>query len=207
MKKGCILARMFILMNFFLLCGACSSTHIFSKKAPDLEVKPFQKLVVMGFFDSLKDRKVFEDTIAKDLKTKGCDAVSSLSVIEHGKKYTKEELARYFSEEGFDGVLILRITDVEEERTNIPETYYFPMEPFVYSWYPYWSDGFGLLMRGGYHERHDIINVESALFSLISEKLVWVAHSETTRVKTVAALATHLGPSLAKDLRKEQLIP
>jgi len=209
MKKRHHVTRVLMILSLLFISGACSSTKIFSKKAPDLKVEPFNKVVVMGFFDSLEDRKVFENNIAEALNQAGCDAKSSLSLIEGGKKYTKEELAKLFTEQGFNGVLILRIADVEEERTNIPENYYFPLEPFVYSWYPYWSgsDGLGLLMRGGYHERHDVISVESALFSLSSEKLVWVAQSETTRVKTVAALATHLGPSLAKKLKKEKLIP
>ena len=202
-----------ILFLFFLeAVTACSGTKISQQTAPGLEGDSFKKVVVMGLFDSESDRKTFEDSMVRALKGHGCDAVSSLALLGGGRKYSREELKKRFTEEGFEGVLIQRIMGVEEERTTIPENYYWPDEPFAYSWYSFWydndiGDGVGLLMRGGYNEQHDIISVESGLFSMKDGKLVWVAHSDTTRVKTVRSLADHLGPKLAGKLHADKLIP
>lgn len=190
-----------------LAAGGCTATKVSGKKAPDLPSGVFTNIAVLGFFNAEGDREAFETRVAKALHGKGCRAVSSLEVLEHGREYTKEEMGAVFARGGFDAVLILRISDVQQVRSNIPESYYFPLEPYVYSWYPYWMDGMGLMIRGGYHEKHDVVHLESGLFSMETGKLVWIGQSDTKRVQTVAALADSVGPAVGRQLRKDGLIP
>ncbi len=206
-KPGLALLCSGVACCLLLAAGACTSTSINGRKAENLTSGAFKKIAVLGFFNSLQDRKTFETLVVKALDEKGCDAVSSLDVLKHGGKHTKQELEEIFQREGFDAVLILRVSDVQQVRTDIPENYYFPLEPYVYSWYPYWTDGLGLMIRGGYHEKHDVVHMESGLFSMETEKLVWIGQSETKRVNSVKKLAGSLGPKIAKTLEKDGLIP
>jgi len=195
------------MVGCLLLTAACATTSVNGEKAQGLTAGAFQKVVVLGFFNAEEDRRTFETLVAKALAAKGCDAVASLACLEHGVAHTEEAMEAQFRERGFDAVLILRVTDVQQVQTVIPETYYFPLEPYTYPWYAYWTDGLGLMIRGGYHERHDVVNLEGGLFSLETEKPVWFGHLETKRVQSIEALADSLGPALAKRLVREGLIP
>ena len=202
--------RLFFLWVFLpavAVLSSCTSTSLKAQRHPGHVNVPFMKILVLGWFNSPEDRKVFESHIVKSLEEKGGEAVSSISCLMLGREYTEAEMDELFSEKGFDGILMMKITDVEEQRTSIPETFYAPLEPYYASWYPYWTDGLGLLMRGGYHEKHSEVLMESVLFSLRTDKLVWVGRSETSRIHSVGKLASSLGPAVAKDLRKANLIP
>ena len=190
-----------------LAAGACTSTSLTVLKPEAAPDGLYRKIAVMGCFNSPEDRKTFEDGIVEALRKKGCDAVSSLAFMKHGEEHKEKEMETLFAQQGLDALLILKVAGVQEERTSIPETYYYPMEPYVYSWFPYWTDGLGMPIRGGYHEKHDVVKMDSALFSLKTHKQVWQAQSETSRVQSIARLASSLGPSVAKKLEKEKLIP
>jgi hypothetical protein len=209
MKKHCKGLALWIGVACCLLPAAvgCTSTSLVTRKSENVTGGPFKKIAVLGYFNSQKDRTTFESLVVRALDEKGCDAVSSLDVMKHGVGYTKQEMEEIFVQEGFDAVLILRISDVQEVRTDIPENYYFSMEPFLYTWYPYWTDGMGLMIRGGYHEKHDAVHVEGGLFSLQTEKMLWLAQSETKRASTIEELADSLGPVIARKLLKDNLIP
>lgn len=196
-----------ILCCLLLAAGACTSTSIQGRKPEDLAAGTFRKIVVLGFFNAEQDRTTFETLVARALEQEGCDAVGSLEDLDHDTRYTKEEMAKRFEEEGYEAVLLLRVSDVQQVRTDIPETYYFPMEPYTYPWYSYWTDGLGLMIRGGYHEKHDVVHMEGGLFSLETEKPVWFGQLETKRVQSIRELADSLGPALARRLHKEGLIP
>ena len=190
-----------------LAAGACTSTSLTVLQPGEAADGVFRKIAVMGCFNSPEDRKNFEDGIVTALQKKGCDAVSSIAFMKHGEKHSEKEMEKLFTRQGLDAILILKVAGLQEERTDIPETYYYPMEPYVYSWFPYWTDGLGMPIRGGYHEKHDVVKMDSALFSLKTHKRVWEAQSETKRVQSIAKLASSLGPSVAKKLEKEKLIP
>jgi hypothetical protein len=209
MRKHCTGLALWIGVACCLLPAAvgCTSTSLVTRKSENVAGGPFKKIAVLGSFNAQKDRATFESLVVRALDEKGCDAVSSLLVMKHGVSYTKQEMEKIFAREGFDAVLILRISDVQEVRTDIPENYYVPPEPFLYDWYPYWTDGLGLMIRGGYHQKHDLVHVEGGLFSLQTEKMVWMAQAETKRANTMEELAASLGPVVARELRKDNLIP
>ena len=206
-------ARRFVLWWAAVLCcvalggAACTATSLAGRKADDLSHGAFGKVVGLGFFNAEKDRKVFERRVAQALFRKGCKAVPSLEILEYGVEYGKEGMEDIVLRHGVDAVLILRISDVQPARTRFAERYSFSVEPDVYSWFPYWMDGMGLMVQGGYHERRAAVHVESALFSMETGNLVWVGQSDTKRVRSVAALAGSVGSVVARQLRKDGLIP
>jgi hypothetical protein len=206
MKGRSHVARRPLLVSLAMMV-ACAGTSLTAQKSPHFGEASFQHIVVLGSFNSTDDRRSFEDLVVGALKEKGCDAVASLSFLVPERKYSKEELEGIFAENGFDGILTMKIADVEESRTDIAQTFYDPLQPYLESWYPFWTDGIFFLTRGGYHEKHTEVFVESALFSLRTGKLAWFGCSDTSRVHSVAKLASSLGPAVAKELKKEKLIP
>ena len=205
--KGRRLFFLGVLLPVLAVMISCTSTSLKSQRWAGNIGPTFKKIVVLGWFNSPEDRENFESRIVQAIKKQGGDAVSSLSCLTPGREYTKPELERIFTQNGFDAILLMKISNVEVQRTSIPETFYSPLEPYYASWYPYWTEGLGLVMRGGYHEKHTEVLVENVLFSLRTERLVWVGRSETSRIHTVAKLASSLGPAVAKDLKEKKLFP
>lgn len=188
--------------------GACTATSLSGRKVNDLPIGDFKKIVVMGFFNAEDDRATFEDRVAQALHGTGRAAVASLDILEHGVEYTRQEMGDIFLQEGFDAVLILRISGVHQVRTDSPGGHVDFTDPYAHSWYPYWRYGMVFMIRGGgTHEKHDVVSMESGLFSMETEKLVWIGQSETKRVESVAALADSVGSAVARELRKDALIP
>ena len=65
---------------------------------------------------------------------------------------------------------------------------------------------------GGAHDRghieiNDVIQIETNIYSVKDEKLVWAGLSETFDPKTAKILVKELAAEIVKDLRKKGLVP
>ena len=118
-----------------------------------------------------------------------------------------EAKARAAAEQaGIVGVVVLRPVRIDKEISSRPVTYSGPM--YGGFWGGYFGHGFGApwSVSGGEIRTDTIVVVETLVYSLSQNKLVWGGQSKTTNPASVDRLIANAAKQVADELERQGLI-
>ena len=175
-------------------------------KAPDVDRLNFAgkkvAAVVIGGDQNLQVSA--EEELARLLTTRGAQGVASYRLMPREEMGDKEKVRAWFERAGVAGVVIMRIVSADKEITYSPDvwlttTYANPWDYYAYGW--------GTAI-GGINRREDmVVTIETLLFDLEKNKLVWAGVSEKTNPKGEQKVVKELAEAIVSELRKEGLVP
>jgi hypothetical protein len=148
-------------------------------------------------------RHTIEDRIVRQIP----NSVPSYTFIENAESVDREALRRLMHEKGFDGVLVMRVADIDRQITYVPGATTWPGDFYGYwgnAWtYPYdptyfYGDG----VYGDY-----VIIIETALYSVSTDKLLWAGRSRTSDPSSIRKVADQVSTRAVDDMRKQRLLP
>jgi hypothetical protein len=99
---------------------------------------------------------------------------------------------------------MMRVVDVEDRVTYTAGSYWYGAAPY-YSFAGYWRNAWGYPYDPGFVTDR-VVSIETQIYSLTNDKLLWAARSETTNPKSVNKLGDSVIKHVVKELRKEGLI-
>ncbi len=135
---------------------------------------PKNVLVIAAVSDSEVKRSLEQEFVLQ-LKARGIDAVASISIFGDDVMLGEGALAGQIRDQGADAVLITSVNELQAVTIYIPETSYAP--PHYYgTWYRYYS---AVPLRPGYAIQDPYAVLETNLYDVKTERLVWTAASET----------------------------
>lgn len=105
---------------------------------------------------------------------------------------------------GFDGAVIMRVVDVTDKLTYVPGSYWYG-GPY-YSFAGYWGTAWGYPYDPGYVAQDRIVSMETQIYTLNNDKLVWAARSETTNPRSVNKLVDSVLRHVMEELQKENVV-
>lgn len=146
-------------------------------------------------------RRTFEDKMASKFPnaTPAYRVLTNIDSTTNGAA-VRQQLAGM----GFDGAVIMRVVDVTDKLTYIPGSYWYG-GPY-YSFAGYWGTAWGYPYDPGYVTQDRIVSMETQIYSLANDKLVWAARSETTNPRSVNKLGDSVLRHVMEELQKENLI-
>lgn len=215
MKLNKIKQMKTILVIFsILLLSACSSVRLVESWKLD-QTDPFnpKKVVVLGVTQNLTARIIFEETLKKELQSRGIQAVESIKVFDISftdSKRTDDEIETMItglSEEGFDAVIITTVKGVEKKTSYRPghTTIGYHWERFGRYYYRYQH----VYYTPGYYNEYNIYLVETGVFNINEEdekSLVWIGAFEIVNPETIKNTANEYVKAIILQLEKEKII-
>ena len=192
-----------------LLAGvtlAAASTKFKSTwKAPGLEPVSFagKKVVALVISDDDSLRVSSEEGLASELTDRGLNGVPSYRIIP--KEEVKDpDKARGWSERAqAEGVVAMRLVDARKVQTYTPATWTGPYYGSLWGYYGYgWGSGMYIPPRV---DEDALVTIETLIFSVPQNKLLWAAVSETKNPKSARQLLADLVKTTAKELQKQGL--
>lgn len=112
---------------------------------------------------------------------------------------------------GVAGVVSMRVVSNEQRITSTPSSFWMG-PPHAAFWGPpgwgrpgYWGWGWSFASVPAI-QTDRLVSVETLIFSLAQDKLVWVATSETTNPSNVNNLVRDLSRAAASQMRRQGLI-
>jgi hypothetical protein len=172
-----------------------------SWRDPDTQVKmgQFGKILVVAFVKNPANRKIAEDDIIKLLKSKG---VASYQVLgESQSMLTEEELAEKIKMEEFDGALVMRLINPEKEIEYVPGTGTYPA--YYNDFYPYYGGSAKNFRDPEYMSKHNVYAVETNLYSLKENRLIWSGITTSTDPKSVDKMIASIGKIITAEMKKQ----
>ncbi|CAA9202741.1 hypothetical protein [Flavobacterium collinsii] len=211
MKKYLIL---FMTVAIFSSCG--SNTSIVSSwRDPDITVaqEHFKKVLVVALVKDEASRRTVENRIATGnpiFKT------SYQYLNETTTQLTKEQKLKILQDENFDGVITMRLVSKEKETNYVPGTYtgiYYGGFDGLYSgmygygfgnWYGMYSPYF---YDPGYYQESTAYMVETNVFSLKDNKLIWTGTTKSEYVTDLGQTVDAIMQTVVKEMRKDGSLP
>jgi len=213
--------------HFAVLCGsllalaACTTTSTnFSQsyRNPGYEGTFFKKVMVIGIAQDQKGRQAFEDALVSAIVAEGGSAEASIGVLPHEEQISEDQLHAAIDAGGFDAVLITRVLSVDKSQEytppkayNNPETRYYPASSgwgYGYGgYYGFYGTTFAEVHEPGYFETSTTVKLETNLYSVATNELVWTGQSETVDPESIDDARSSMTHAVAKKLKAERLIP
>jgi len=163
--------------------------------------------LVIGAAEDERLRRSFEKKFVEELEAAGIKAVESSSVMSKDQKIDKETILAAVEKTGADGVLLTYLVAVKEKEVSTPSVTYSPVDDYHGGSIPDLSSGPGYRSETQYYSTRVKVHLETNLYDAKTEQKVWSARSRTLNPKSDTALIDSVIEVLAKDLKKNKLIP
>ena len=202
------LQPLIVLIAGILLVSACANTKISQSWVDPDHKKVYKDLLVIGVAESEQNRRAYESYFVEELKAIGVEAVASYKLIKSDQKIDRETVGKAIDGLGIDGVLITHLLAVDEETIYRPSMDYMPMYGGgyyggMYSYYPHVNT---YVHRPGYYTTHETYTLETNLYDVETEELVWSARTRTFSPESVDEVIVDLTRLLIADLKDKKLI-
>lgn len=205
-----ILAPALLIVVFALLagCGNNDRTRFVAQwKDPSFTGAPFKKIAVFAVIKDEALRRTAEDEFVKKLPV-GTQGVAGYSIASADMSGDLEKIRAVVKQNGCDGVVLSRLAGKEERRTFVPgQTYYAPAPYGYYNGFgSYYSHTYNLVSTPGYTETEQVYRVETNVYNVADEKLVWTGLSESVDIGMARRLVDEVVGIAIKELKKQKLI-
>jgi hypothetical protein len=188
------------------IVSACASTPFVSSwRAPDAEPLQIQgaKVAAVAMIEQVSSRRAAEDAIARELTARGATGVPMYTIYtDEGP--TDEPAARAALErEGYTGLVVFRPVGTDQEIVATP---YFGAAAYSTYWGGYYGLGWGMPWYGPEIHTYTVVSVETLVYSLRQNKLVWGGQSTTTNPSSVDRLVHDTASKVANELERQGLL-
>jgi hypothetical protein len=186
--------------------GCATTTFNSTWKAPD--ARPVGELIgkkVVGFVltKNASSRRAAEDVLAAELSRGGAQGVAGYTLI--ADINVDEATAKAtLSKAGAVGVVVLRPVAKDKAISSSPSMWM--GAPYGGYWGGYYGYGWGAPWGGVDIRTDTIITVETLVYSLSQNKLIWAGMSETTNPSKIDAFVKEIVASAAKKMKKDGII-
>ena len=168
-----------------MLCLAGCATTRFTNtwKAPDaqpLSAKSGDLVVAMVISKEETTRRTGEDMLSSELQKRGLRPIPSFTLIPSDQVTDREKALAAVRDSGAVAVFAIRPVAVDKEQVYVPPTYMGgPMGPYG-GWGPYYDYAWGAAYSPGYVTTNTIVRVETLVFDLRQDKLLWAGQAQAT---------------------------
>jgi hypothetical protein len=182
--------------------GACSTTTLEGSWKEPQFTGPLRNVLVIGVARNQATRRVFEDNFVSSLKARGTPAIASYPLLPDEGVIPKERIRQAVAQSGADSVLVTRVLRVQRAVLVTPgrgaPDY---MRDDFHGWYAKTWDSAPPPV-----EEYDVLTIESTLWDIRQERVVWKGTSETTARANVGTVTGELANVLIAQMKADRVI-
>jgi hypothetical protein len=205
--------RIVSLLLLTLLMSSCGPTQKITSSWADPEAKskgPYTKVFVVVLSPNSNANFDIEGQMANTLIGRGFKVIRSTDIFPPNfsitKDLTREQLTEAISKRGCDAVLILALLDSKEVESYNPGTVYAPVNYGYYgSYYGYYNYYYPVVYSPGYYTVDKTYYLETNLYDLASDKLLWSVQSEARNPKDINTWFKSYSSMLISHLKSKGL--
>jgi hypothetical protein len=160
--------------------------------------KRFQKILFVALLKDDYTRRVAEDKLVEQVKPRG---VASYNYLPN---YTANAdtgiISQRLKQDGFDGVVIMRSITMNKNSVNSPGN---NNNNYYNSWYGYYSSTFPLYNVPGNYSPNDLYNIQTNVYSLKENKLVWTGVTTTVNISDKKTMMDKVIATVKQSMRDQ----
>ena len=195
--------RNLLLCVVVLSLGACASTStklVSTWADPDAAAfKPRKILVTVPAVETA--RRLSAELRMTQLIP---NSVTSTSTFINGEEGDEARVRARIKELGIDAVVILRPVAVETTVDHVPPSV--TTYPTYGGAYGYWGSGYATVYDPGYTTERTVATVETSVYAVEGEKLLWISRSQTIEPQDVSSSVDQIIEANVEAMREQGLI-
>ena len=200
MKDERLLFLFPVIIALFLV-SACATTAKMNVWKDQTYEGPVKKVLVMGLSQKKGIQLFFENEFGRQLRERGSDAVAGNTILPYEQAMDKDFIVTKAKESGADTVLVARSLGREMQRTYVSGPAY-----GVPGYYYRWGSYYGNAYSPGYVVEDEYVYVETNLYDIATEKLIWSAQSQTIIIADDYELIRSLIKTMIDKLSSDKLV-
>ncbi|HEY1911036.1 MAG TPA: hypothetical protein VGG73_08940 [Vicinamibacterales bacterium] len=194
--------------------SACATTTFTSSwRAPDAQPVGSlkgQKVVAIVATKDVAARRAGEDALAKAVTAQGAIGVPGYTIVPDDMVRDETRARAAIEASGAIGVVVMRPVAKDKEISSTTSMY----GPAMYGgpmYGPYWGGYYGYGWGGAWGGTTDIrtdtiVTVETLVYSLKQNKLLWAGQSKTTNPSKIDEFVRELATGAASEMKKAGLL-
>jgi hypothetical protein len=151
------------------------------------------------------NRHPAETALAAEITKRGAIGIPSYTILKDENPADPEAAQKELVASGVDGIVTMRVIARDRQTTYVPGQW--TKDPHYHTWAGYWGHGWGQVYEPGYLQTDTFVSVETTVYSVVQNKLLWAGMSETINPSRADALVRELADRVAGQLEKEGLLP
>lgn len=180
-----------------LLLVGCSGTRVTTTwTAPGVRTIAFEKVVAFVLAKDEAVRRNGEHELCERITRVPC--VPAFAVVSDDERGDAEAVRRRVEAAGFDGAIVLRLSDRRIEQTYVP--------PSPAPLWGYYGWGWGMAYDPGYVREDELVDVETAVYQVADRRLLWVGTTESTNPRDVRETIGEIVAAVAAEMRKQGVL-
>jgi hypothetical protein len=189
--------------------SACATTTFNTTwTAPDtqpIRVEPGDKVIAMVMSPNEATRRGAETALASELSRRGgVEAIPSYTVIPDDAVQDKEKARPYIDKTGARYAVVMRATGKDKEISGSGSMYTGPY--YGGFWGGYYGWGWGAAYSPGYLRTDTVVSVETLVYDLESNKLIWAGQSQTMNPSNAEKMIRELVDEAGREMKKQGLL-
>ena len=191
-----------------LLLISCANTKLSQSWVEPSNERSYNDILIIGIGESEQNRRAYESYFVEELNTHGVESVASYKIIRQNEDIDRNTVVNAIDGLNIDGVLVTHMVAVDEETIYRPSMDYMPMYGGghyggLYSYYPHVNT---YVHQPGYYTTHETYTLETNLYDVETEEMIWSARSRTFSPESVDEVIVDLTKLLIADLKDKGLI-
>jgi hypothetical protein len=163
-----------------------------------------KKVVGLVVSDDMPLRQSAEEALARELTAKGVRGVPAYQMIPKEEVRDKDRAKAWFERTETAGVVIMRLVDISKETR--PTVVAWESAPYYGSLWGYYPYAWGATIDLTPNKTRVTVVVETLVFDVPGNRLLWAGTSQTTNPKGAQPLVKSLVNAAADQMRKDGLI-
>jgi hypothetical protein len=156
--------------------------------------------IVISNDDSL--RVAGEESLVRELSARGMQAVATYRIAPKEELRRVETAKPWFEKAGVEGVVAVRPITSDTRMTYTPSIWLTPNYSTFWGYYGY---GWSSVFVPGSAQKETVVVVETTIYSLSRNQLLWAAVSETRNPRDLRAFVDELVKESVKEMQKQGL--
>jgi hypothetical protein len=183
-------------------CNSTRMTNTWREPNKEISLKKLNKVLVVALFQDETSRRKAEDQMVDYLNGKG---VVSYNYLDRDVSIKNEKaIIDKISSGGFDGVVTMRLLDVEKDNyspnnfSGYPN-YYQSFGSYYYRNWPYYSNP-------GYYASTKTYTVETNVYSMKEDRIIWTGLTKTMNPQDVKKMTEEISKVVFKAMVREGFV-
>ncbi len=195
-------AHLLICMAAATLVACGTSTKLTAVwKAPDAAGTRFKKILVAAQTKEQTTRRSMESHLVSRI----ANSQASYELMTEEETRDTARAKAKIAAAGFDGAVVVRFVGKDTQTTYVPGTTWYGPAPYG-SFSGYWGYGWGAVYDPGYLVTDTIISLETHVYDIGKDKLIWASKSDTISPSSMNDLVNSLVDATVAEMKKQKVL-
>ena len=191
-----------LLMICAVTLVSCATTRVTDVWKDEAYKGKVQKTIVIMVAKTPEMRDLFEGRFVAELRARGNSAIQSYKIVPFEQLPEKELVKSRIKSAGADSVLVSRLVGSKTVQAYMPGKMH-TVPGAYYGWGTYYEIVF---VDYGYTDDMELSYIETNLYDIATEKLIWSAQSKTERTEGQQQLVNTFIDVILKKLSSDKII-